>query len=223
MPRHARAPRRRRTPIMIMIGGAVLLVAAGVIAFSTANIFNSPSGTPSQASKDLRGQTVVLDPGETPEPAASAKAIRSIGTTVKVPSVGLDVPLGALNAVDGQITPPGFTSAYWVRNMGVPVADGKSGTVFIVMHSLRGGGVAPGNYLTNVNTQTSRVKVGATVEVADVMYTVTGSQLIDKKTIARNSSVWTNTPNRLLLITCLEHANGSASTDNLVITAKRNS
>jgi hypothetical protein len=223
MPRHARAPRRRRMPIVIVIGGAVLLVAAGVIAFSPANIFNSPSETPSQASKDLRGQTVVLDPGETPEPAASAKAIRSIGTTVKVPSVGLDVPLGALNAVDGQITPPGFTSAYWVRNMGVPVSDGKSGTVFIVMHSLRGGGVAPGNYLTNVKTQTSKVKVGATVEVAEVMYTVTGSQLIDKKTIARNSSVWTNTPNRLLLITCLEHANGSASTDNLVITAKRNS
>jgi hypothetical protein len=132
------------------------------------------------------------------------------------------VPLGALNGVDGEITPPGFTSAYWVRNLGVPVSGGATGTVFIVMHSLRGGGEAPGNCLANVQTQTSRVKHGAIVEVAGVDYTVTGSELITKTTIFRDSTVWATTPNRLLLITCLEHANGSPSSDNLVITATRN-
>jgi hypothetical protein len=215
--RHA-AGYRRGLPV-IAIAGAVLLVAAMVIGLTARH----PAVTNSAyTGKDMRGQTVSLDPGETPEPAAKAKAITSIGATLNVPSVGLDVPLGALNAVDGEITPPGFTSAYWVRNLGVPASGGATGTVFVVMHSLRGGGVAPGNYLTNVQTQTSRLKDGAIVEVAGIDYTVTGSQLITKTTISLDSSVWANTPNRLQLITCLEHANGSPSTDNLVITAIRN-
>ncbi|HEX4401972.1 MAG TPA: hypothetical protein VHZ98_11635 [Galbitalea sp.] len=100
----------------------------------------------------------------------------STGVTLNVPSVGLDVPLGALNAVDGEITPPGFTSAYWVRNLAVPASGGAARTVFVVMHSLRGG-VAPGNYLTNVQTQTSK----AIVKVAGIDYTVTGSQLSSSK------------------------------------------
>lgn len=215
--RHA-AGHPRGLPV-IAIAGAVLLVAAVAIGL-TASHPAVKNGT--DTAKDMRGQTVSLDPGETPEPAASAKAIGSIGATLHVPSVGLDVPLGALNAVNGEITPPGFTSAYWVRNLGVPVSGGATGTVFVVVHSLRGGGVAPGNYLTNVQTQTSRVKDGAIVEVAGIDYTVTGSELITKTTISQNSSVWANTPNRLVLITCLEHANGSPSTDNLVITATRN-
>jgi hypothetical protein len=216
--RHA-AGHQRGLPV-IAIAGAVLLVAAMVVGL-TASHPAVTNGT--DTAKDMRGQTVTLDPGETPEPAATAKPVASIGASLHVPSVGLDVPLGALNVVDGQITPPGFTSAYWVRNLGVPVSGGATGTVFVVVHSLRGGGVAPGNYLTNVQTQTSRVKDGAIVEVAGVDYTVTGSQLITKTTISLDSSVWANTPNRLLLITCVEHANGSPSTDNLVITATRNS
>ncbi|MCU1527948.1 MAG: hypothetical protein JWP75_1711 [Frondihabitans sp.] len=170
---------------------------------------------------DMRGQSVALDPGVTPVPAASAQA--DIGTRLQVPSVELDVPLGALTAVDGQITPPGFTSAYWIRNMGVPVADSSRGTVFVVMHSLRNGGIGPGNYLTDVATQTARVRDGAIVRIAGVTFTVTGSDLISKSTIATDSTVWSATPNRLLLITCLEHPDGSLSTENLVVTAKRSS
>jgi hypothetical protein len=59
------------------------------------------------------------------------------------------------------------------------------------------------------------------VTVAGVAYTVTGSTLVDKDRIADDADVWATVPDRLLLITCLEHPDGSPSTQNLVITATR--
>ncbi|MDQ1131225.1 hypothetical protein [Microbacterium sp. SORGH_AS_0888] len=131
------------------------------------------------------------------------------------------MPLGQLNEVDGQITPPGFTSAYQVRNRGVSPEDSAQGTVVVVMHSLRNGAIGPGNYLIDVDQQRSKLAPGAVVVVAGVAYAVTGSELISKDSIAGQSSVWSNTPNRLVLITCLQRPDGSPSTENLVITATR--
>ncbi|MCI0158355.1 class F sortase [Leifsonia shinshuensis] len=167
----------------------------------------------------MHGNTVQLDPGVSPAPQAAARAVDNAGVRLVVQSVGLNVPLGAINEVDGQIVPPGFSSAYWVRNMGVSIQERASGTVYVVMHSLRNGGVGPGNYLADVAHGRSRLANGATVALDGIEYAVTGSQLIDKAQIAANTVVWANTPDRLILITCLEHANGTPSTQNLVITA----
>lgn len=105
--------------------------------------------------------------------------------------------------------------------MGVPLSRGSQGTVFVVMHSVRGGGVGPGNYLTNVRAGTSTVATGSTIDVAGVSYHVTGWKTILKGGLATDAEVWANTPGRLVVITCLEHPNGSPSTDNMVITASR--
>lgn len=40
------------------------------------------------------------------------------GSRLKVPTLGLDVPLGELPMVGGNFTPPGFKSAYKVRKSG---------------------------------------------------------------------------------------------------------
>lgn len=209
--------RRRRAgafwPVVLAVGA--LAIATGVV-----GVVNSlPAGGGEM--HDLRGRSVTLDPGEAPIPAAESQATADTGERLVVPSVGLDVPVGALNAVAGQITPPGFTSAYWVRNLGVPVSASSEGTVFVVMHSLRGGAVGPGNYLTDVVHQRSKVADGAAVTIAGSRFTVTGSTLVSKSQIASAADVWADTPNRLLLITCLENADGSPSTENLVITAHR--
>jgi hypothetical protein len=208
--------RRRGSRLRLLaLGVAAAAIVAGGIGL-TATLVGGRGGP---TAIDMRGNAVTLDPGAVPRPAESAEP--SIGQRLDVPSVGLDVPLGALSAVDGEITPPGFTSAYWVRNMGVPVSNGGAGTVFVVMHALRNGAIGPGNYLTNVSRGTSRVRDGAAVRVDGVEYRVTGSRLISKSTIASDSAVWAATPDRLLLITCLEHPDGSLSTENLVVTAMR--
>lgn len=211
--------RKRRTSSPLVVLAAVAAVA--LIVVGSIGLWQSLSVRDTASTVDMRGQAVALDPGEAPISAQSSRAVDDTGSRLLVPSVDLDVPLGALDAVDGQITPPGFTSAYRVRNMGVDPAQSDSGTVFVVMHSLRGGAVGPGNYLIDVDRQRSTVPDGATVIVDGVTFTVTGSSLVSKNRIASESTVWANTPNRLLVITCLQNADGSPSTDNLIITAQR--
>src|SRR5699024_8173753 len=110
---------------------------------------------------DMHGDPAALDPGTMPAPAQTKamRAVEATGHRFRVPSVGLDVPLGALTMVDKTITPPGITSAYRVRNLGVPLRKAARGTVFVAMHSLHDG-VGPGNYLIDEKAGTARVKPG---------------------------------------------------------------
>lgn len=212
-----------RTFRSIVVGALVGAGLAGVISagLTGATRVDAPRPADTAAMRDMNGAPVALDPGAVAPPPASSDAVADTGSRLVVPSVGLDVPLGALDAVDGQITPPGFTSAYRVRNVGVPLADADHGTVYVVMHSLRGGGIGPGNYLTDVDTGRATVAQGATVSVAGVDYTVTGWQTVSKTALANDPGVWADAPGRLVLVTCLELPSGAPSVDNMVIVASR--
>ncbi|WP_323749351.1 class F sortase [Curtobacterium sp. VKM Ac-1393] len=208
---------RRSWPPLLMVAAAAL--AAAMLTAGVGGIVTGLGSDPSSSAHDMRGDPVRLETTDGTVP--SARSTPSGSGRLRVASVGLDVPIGSLDAVGGRITPPGFASAYLVRNMGVTPDDAAAGTVFVVMHSLRGGGVAPGNSLTDVDRARSRVAVGAAVSVAGVDYTVTDALLVDKDRIARDADVWHDVPNRLLLITCLQQPDGSPSTQNLVIAATR--
>ena len=200
------------------------VVAATLTAAATASVgilWNLE--VPSPAGRDLRGHRVALNPQDRPDGRLRAlqRADDSGHGRFEVPSVKLDVPLGALTEAEGAIKPPGFTSVYWVRNRGVGVHSADKGTVFVVTHSLRGGGVAPGNYLIDVRRGTSSLRPGAELIVDGIHYTLDETQPIPKSQIADDASVWANTPNRLVVITCLQVPAGTASVDNLVITATR--
>lgn len=197
---------------MFLTVGVAAVIALGIAGLGMARYYGGPV--------DLRGNRVRAD--DVAPPAASSSAVPAVGDDRFVArSVGLSVPLGALNAVDGVIEPPGFTSAYWVRNEGVAPADSRRGTVFVVMHSLRDGAVGPGNYLIDVDRQRSRVALGAKIQVGGVAYKVTGSQKIDKPDIAHASAIWADTPGRLVVITCLQRPGGGPSLQNIVIEAAR--
>ncbi|HEY0247903.1 MAG TPA: class F sortase [Gryllotalpicola sp.] len=212
----APARRRRRGPALVV---TVAIVFAAAVAATVVFATWTPAGT----TIDLGGHRVALDPGDLPDAHDRARqdAADSGQGRFEIPSVGLNVPLGALNEVDGVITPPGFTSVYLVRNRGVDTAHAATGTVFVVTHSLRGGGKAPGNYLIDVRHGTAAVADGATVIVDGVHYTVDDSGAVDKPRLADDAAVWANTPDRLVIITCLQVPAGTASVDNLVITATR--
>lgn len=212
---HVRSGRRPSSLLLVLAAAsAVTMLGLGV-----GGVVTAPNSTVPGTARDMHGDPVRLE-----APVASAPGARATSSgsgRLTVPSVHLDVPLGALDAVRGRITPPGFRSAYLVRDVGVAPEHAPSGTVIVVMHSLRGGGTAPGNFLTDVDRGRSRVATGATVTVAGVAYTVSGSTLVDKDRIADDADVWATVPDRLLLITCLERPDGSPSTQNLVITATR--
>jgi hypothetical protein len=208
---NTRTTRRRRRLVLLAVGAAALIT----LVITVGGIVRYYSGP-----VDLHGNRVQAD--DAVPPMSKSSAVPAIDDDrFVVESVGLDVPLGALNAVDGVIEPPGFTSAYWVRNEGVSPADGKNGTVFVVMHSLRNGATGPGNYLIDVDGRTSKVGIGAKITVDDATYTVTGTQTIDKPDVAHASSIWADKPGRLVVITCLQRPEGGLSQQNVVIEAER--
>lgn len=170
---------------------------------------------------DLRGNPVAFDDGALPGDGVVKKmdAVADSGARFVVRSVHLNVPLGALSEADATITPPGFTSAYRVRNLGVSLAHADSGTVYVAMHSLRNGAVGPGNSLIDVARGTSTVAPGALIGVGDRTYRVTGWQKIPKTAVPTNAGIWANTPGRLVVLTCLQIPAQTASIDNVVITA----
>jgi len=203
------AKRPRRTVLIALTAAAAAAVVIGIA--GATGVFDT-------APKDLNGNPVRYDPDAIPHPEASATP-DGHGRFI-APSVDLDVPLGSLDIVDGDVTPPGFQSAYLIRNYGVTPDRAGLGTVYVVMHSLRNGAVGPGNALIDVDHRKARITIGATLTVDDIDYTVTGTQNV-AKTDLPNSDIWTTGPNELIVITCLQRPEGGPSTDNVVITAKR--
>lgn len=170
------------------------------------------------ALKDMNGNPVRYEANSVPRPGAYAAPDGSGRFIAK--SVQLDVPLGALNAVDGIVAPPGFNSAYLIRDYGVSPGHAAEGTVYVVMHSLRNGGVGPGNYLIDVDDGKARISIGEEISVDNVSYRVTGSDRVSKSSLP-GSSIWLNTPGQLVVITCLQRPDNRPSTDNIIIRGQK--
>ncbi len=208
--------------VAVLLGlGTVIAVAA--VAAVTIQRPSDHSPAPAERITDLRGRPVA--PDETavvpPEVAARMRAVPDAGGRFTIPSVGLDVPLGELSMAGGTITPPTFTSAYAVRNLGSGPSRPTSGSVFVAMHSLRGGGTGPGNFLIDAKRHRSSLGPGTIIELDAVAYRVTGSMLVDRDRIGDDPTVWRNIPGRLVVITCMQTPSGDRPpTQNLVIEAR---
>ncbi|MCE0510784.1 class F sortase [Microbacterium sp. KKR3/1] len=191
-----------------------LAIGAGAVGFAAVP---SMSAAPV---RDLNGNTVQLDDdGAASLDSVQSHPIADTGARFMVPSAGLDVPLGQLNEVGGSVTPPGFTSVYRVANRGVDVAHASTGTVYVVTHSLRGGGVGPGNYLIDVDNARPAIDNGESIIVDGVEYVVDSAFAVDKSDLPAQADVWATEPGRLVVITCLQNPQSTASTQNVVIEA----
>ncbi|MGP9694269.1 class F sortase [Brachybacterium sp. AOP25-B2-12] len=216
--RHAARPRRSGRALTIVLAVlSVLAVVAGAVMLTHQAVETS------EAPKDLDGNAVQLEPADVPPPEVADRmevqdAPAQGGPRLAIPSASLDVPLGSLLAVDGEITPPGFTQAYAVRNLGVGTEHAADGTVYVVMHSVQHGN-APGNAVIDVDTGAVSVADGAKIQVGDLHYTVTGSLTVGKGELASRADLWSDDPGRLVLITCLQRTEGR-SLDNAVIIAQ---
>lgn len=220
-------------PVVVLAAlAAVCLGIAGaglVVAWADAGARSTAAREDRGISMD--GRMVVADPPATPAatpapatpptPPPPPTSTAPTGDRFVASTVGLNIPLKSVPAVNGQITPAGYTSAYWITNLGVAPSKSDAGTVFVVMHSVRGGGVGPGNYLTDVRRGRSALPPGATIDVAGVSFRVTGSRAIPRDGLAGDAAVWAATPRRLVVITCLQQPDGSPSVTNMVIEATR--
>ncbi|MGN6721895.1 MAG: class F sortase, partial [Marmoricola sp.] len=162
-----------------------------------------------------------LDVPLTPERAAKQHAVPAVaGLRLTVPSVGVDVPLGAISVADGQLTPPGIFSAYWVRNLGVPPAQARQGAVYVVIHSVHGDPSAPGNGLIDIAGARSALAFGDEVDVAGRRYRVMSTAVISRAELPDRADVWSAPPGTLVVITCLQRSDSPIATSNVVVEAR---
>lgn len=211
--RHRASVRRRRLGVTRIVLLTLVCVAGIVAGGWTVTAYLHEQDLP----KDMNGNPVAVESVS----SGRSHAVSQIGgRTLRVPSQRLTVPLGELDQVDGVIDPPGFASAYLVRNHGNTLANAAAGTVYVVMHSCRGGAICPGNYLIDVATGHASVAPGDDVYVAGLHYRVTGSHSISKPDVSTDAEIWQSTPGRLVLLTCLQVPQQTKSVDNMVITAQ---
>lgn len=207
---------RRRERALLAVASAI--AAAAVVAGAMMAAAPQPQTGP----RDLAGHHVAFDSGVLPPPDVQQRmraTSRIPDGRLHIPAVGLDVPLGAMDEVDNYVQPPTFTSAYWIRNLGTAPGTPDSGTVFVAMHSLRGGGIGPGNYLYDTATGQSKVRPGQQIYLDGTGYQITGIATVEKAAIGDDSAVWADAPGRLVMITCLELPDGGPSRDNFIVTA----
>lgn len=196
---------------MLVAGGGV---AAGALALAP------PEHPLTTTQVDLRGKAVAFDDDQpTPEDLRAMKIAPATELRFQAPSVGLDVPISVFTA-GSDVVPPNFTEVFQARNVGASLTRPETGTVFLFAHSIRGGGVAPGNYLIDPAHHTSTLHPGDPLIVGASRYTVESSHTWKKSDIADDTATWADAPGRLVFVTCLQKPDNTPSTENLIITAR---
>lgn len=201
----------RKKAAGLVAGGTAITVglATGALALT----LSSPPVGDEAVLFDMAGNAVTPDAGLTADPAP----VHHVGDgRLVIPSVDLNVPLGEMRTVNGVVAPPGFDSAYVVRDVG-----SANGLTLVAMHSMRGGGVGPGNALIDVKEGRVRVERGETIRLDGVDYTVTETAVVPKRELSHRTDIWNDEPGRLVLTTCLQNAQNTPSATNAVIIAHR--
>jgi len=213
--------RKKKGGSAIAILLSVLLICGGVAIGFYAYLTKIPRHAGPGSIFDLQGNVVIPD-----DPSATSSAfleaaemvIDDGGKGFNIPAVQLNVPLGSINDVNGVMNPPNFTSAFWIRNRGVSLANAEQGTVYIVTHATRFG-LAPGNYLQAREATT--LTPGDIININDRVYSFESAEIIAQSKIGEYDYLWDESiPNRALIITCLLRNDNAAPTDNLVIIGK---
>lgn len=191
---------RRKKRIVLLISAAVAVVVALAIIFA---LFLRGGADPR------------IDDPPSQEEIASMD-IEPLDGEFVIESVGLAMPMEEMSVVNNEINPPGFDSAYVVRDYAEPGDDERMSV--IALHSLSGGDV-PGNRLIDVDEQEAKVAPGEKITVGDHTYTVESAFARDKLSAQADDTLWADEPGKLLIFTCLQRPDGSASVDNIIIRA----
>ena len=214
-------PKRRRSTILILLLAVVLLVGAVV----TGGLAVCQSSHQNGTFRDLMGNKVAPEDNSINDPAyvQAADAKPDIGLRFKIPSVDLDVALGSVKSVNGVINPPGFTSAFLIRDfgLGTDLENADKGTIYVATHALRSPGKAPGNYVVDQNGNIL-VQDGAEIDVGGRVYKVVSSETVLKTDLGLQANLWSDTPGMLVFVTCLESGsaiitNGHSDTNVVII------
>jgi hypothetical protein len=220
-----RLPFRTTRRTAALIGAAVLVVVAALVAVlllvpgereqrvePVATATEPTSATPTTTSAPPTTTALTTTSAPAPEPVSDVR--------LRVPSVGLNLPVSPLTPSGGVIDPPTMGGAYWIDPYGAPVGPGEQpdNTLYIAGHSWTRGAAA-----FNALMDGAGVAVGDVVSVdtpsGTVDYTVAGTETYAKHELPGAADVWAIVPGRLVLITCFVDDDGRATDENFVVFA----
>lgn len=142
---------------------------------------------------------------------------------ISVPVVDLHVEVGIQPPpVDGVLVPPDGERGYWLDDRAGVGADADD-TAYLIGHSAAVGPAAF-NALVNREQQRSSLYAGdeiiVTTEHGEVVYIVQRTMIHEQSRLADIADLWTASPGRLVLISCLFDDQGRPTDDNVVIYAR---
>jgi sortase (surface protein transpeptidase) len=150
----------------------------------------------------------------------------AVPTFLQIPSLGLAVPVGQMQVIDGVIDPPTADIVYWLTNRGSMPGSNSPGTVFIAGHSWSRGWV-PFNLLYDPTDPRRTIRVGAwislTTQRGHLSYVVQSVQKVPKVTVdeGRVEALMRGVPGRLVLMTCAWYRGTIPSAgENIVVVAQ---
>ncbi|ROP26593.1 class F sortase [Pseudokineococcus lusitanus] len=229
-----RRPRGVRARVVgAVVAGALVLTGGGLLAAGllgddepVAAPLPVPSATASPSpSPEPPAPEPSPSPSVAPQPTAVPTLEAEADIRLRVPAVGIDLPVHALEPDSGAINPPTMSDAYWIDPYGEPGAGDAApdNTVYIAAHSWSRGDAAF-NKLLDEDHEGGAVDVGDEVEVetpsGTATYRVTEVKRYGKDALPDADEVWEVSPGRLVLITCFQREDGRRSTENLVVTTE---
>ncbi|WP_448638308.1 class F sortase [Geodermatophilus sp. URMC 63] len=201
------------------IGGSALL------AVGLTDGWQPAAATGSSAPVAAAGAPVAEPAQPTLPPEGTTLPTPSSDVHVRVPAVGLDLPVLPLTPRAGVINPPTLTAAYWIEPYGSPVgsAGEADNTLYLAAHST-GTGDYGFDTLVDDGASGSSLIPGDVVEVSTpegtVDYTVERTERVAKGELPDAADVWEAVPGRLVLVTCFQRDTTHAATENLVVFAR---
>ncbi|MDR0436568.1 MAG: hypothetical protein LBH11_07470 [Propionibacteriaceae bacterium] len=199
--------------VLLVVG--VLLIAVGAV-LGVMELLRTNSGN---VLVDMDGNAVQPDePIPDDEEWLNRVDLQEIsGARFIVDSVGLNVPYGEVNEVDGVLNPPNFRGVFRVRNRGVDLPQASQGTVYLITHSVLTPGHAPGNYLMDIYKGTWSLAPGDIIQVNGTRYVADSYTLVDGDQLGSYPEFWRDEPGRLIIITCMQYPDKSRSWQRLFI------
>lgn len=197
------------------LAGLTSITAGGLFIYS----YTQEQSEIESAPKDMAGNSITLDIPLTDDEIDQMNIEPLSHVSVVIEELGLDSLLSTMNSVNGVINPPDATRSFLLKDYGTSLDNPEKGTLYVVAHSLKSG-VAPGNYLFDWNNDKILVEKGNIIKISELQYKVSSVELSEKTSIGDHKTIWNNTPETLVFITCLQRQEGR-SIQNLIVVADR--
>lgn len=180
---------------------------------------SSPSSSAPGTAVAPSASTAASTPGLSISSRPGSVIRQADATRIAIPAIGYRAAVGQMTTdANGDVNPPTLQDTYRITNRGVAPGTKATNTVYLACHSYSRG-FAPCNLVFALAKPGQHVLLSTAAGPLD--YVIQTTRLYAKNGEFKSSSeVRAVVPGRLVLVTCFQENDGSASTRNFVVFAQ---